>query len=558
MHVVGFIKLLKLVKISMSRQFMSNLLRFLAIVTICIIVLSIPQIFANNYQFKLCGVKVIRTTTLKKGPVLLSICLIHVKDTFLKNVKIYVYVYNSTTITPLPIQYSLIYPYQTINFNIITNTTVDKWHIVKIIIWWEKELEVLVSRGGVLVPGYAISVIPKEQKINYTIYIPGNPLLKIFVNPTTLSPSSKYLLNVKICNYGSGNVYDLKLSFGITPSSTTITVVNTSSLNVYRSVLKVGECFSDNMLIVTASNVGFSILRIYGSYVDSIGNIHTVDRSIVLSITSYGLVQVYPKTLSVPLGETSNVSIEICNMYSSPITNVTLTVESVRGAVLRSSSKIPVGTIDSGSCKSINITIVTPRISTQSMSMQSSVAITYLLTYSIPTGILMYKYGTLTIEKLPMPNLQISQITVVPKTPYVGETLVISLLVENYGTASAYNVNISIIPGIGLEPITPTYSVYVREEPYSQVPATFTFNITRSGLLSYKIVITYLDPYGKIHRIVRTEYVKVVKGSLTQLFSYSNVKISGSMMYIPYIVACVVILVIVISIVIAYRRRVRS
>ncbi len=529
-------------------------IRYITLLLATLLIISVSCIHASNFQFRLCGIDVVKTTPAKVGPVVLSVCLVHVQDSFLKNVKIYVHMYGSNTITPLPIQYSLVYPYQTIRFNVVVNTTTEKWHTVKIVIWWEKELGLSISRTGTIVPGYAISVIPKEQRINQTIYIPGEPMLRIYLKPTVLSPNSRYVLTLRLCNYGSGRIYNLNLKLSIIPTTTTVTIVNTGKLSIYRDILEPYRCAEYNFTVVTGSGMGVATLKIYGYYVDSIGNIENVIEEIPLTVSSYSLIQVFPVKLSVPTGSTNNVTIAICNTYSTDVENVTLILESIRGAVLTGSSEIHVGSISPGTCKYVNITLTTPRLSSR---YQQGITMSYLLTYEVPPKMLIYRYGSINLQVLLEPELAISQLTVVPKTPIVGQSLIISLLVENYGTASAYNVNISIVPGPGLRPITPTYSVYVREEPYSQVPASFTFNVTREGTLKYTIVITYLDPYGHIHKLVKVGYVKVSKSYLPLSLSPNLATTNKTQYYMSYMVATIVGIVIVISIVLAYRRKMR-
>ncbi|NPA71019.1 MAG: hypothetical protein GXO26_09445 [Crenarchaeota archaeon] len=531
-------------------------IRRLILITI-ILVLTFTSVSYASYQFQLCGVSVIRTTTSKEGPVLLSICLKHTSELFLKNVQIYVYVFNGSTITPLPITYTLVYPYQELRFNVLVNTTVEKWHLVNIRVWWEKELVAKRTISG-LVPGGPYSLIPSSQELNATIYFPGEPELDVRIVPTVLSPSSTYVMDVKICNVGSGPMYNVKISMNFIPTSAYIIVENTRNLTLSIRELSAGECIIDKLKITSGPSLGLVQLKIYTTYVDSIGNIGQLVMTYPLEITYSGVVQIVPEKLYLVAGRKNNAILDICNRYGSAIENAKLIIKSIQGGILMNSTVIYVGNVSAHECRPIKLVIIIPKTS----EMIRGVSLTYELMYKIPPDILVSKYGTVGWSVIAQPRLVITQVTTAPKHPMVGESIIISIIVENLGEAPAYNVNITAIPGPGLSPVSSTYNFYPKLDSYSQLPASFTLNVTKSGTLTCTIVVKYVDPYGVTHivrRIITIRATSLTGAGLLSSLSYSS-SISSRygnsiMSTIPYIIVAVVAIIVIVSIVVACRRR---
>ncbi|NPA23010.1 MAG: hypothetical protein GXO23_01750 [Crenarchaeota archaeon] len=530
------------------------------IVMIVMLVLALTTVSYASYQFRLCGVTVVKTTTSKHGPVLLSICLRHVTDLFLKNVKIYVYVFGDSTITPLPITYTLVLPYQQLRFNVLVNASVNRWHLINIEVWWEEEL---VSKKTIygFVPEGAFSLTPSTQYLNATVYFPGEPELNVQVKPTVLSPSSTYIMDVNICNVGSGTMYNVRVSMDLVPSSTYIVVENTRNLTLSINKLEPGRCILDRLKVTSGSTLGLVELRLDATYVDAIGNIGRLVKTYPIEVTYSGSVQVIPEKLYLQAGERNSAIIDICNRYGSAIRDVKLTVRSVVGALLLNTTSIDVGNVDAHTCKPLRLSIIVPK----TPETMRGVTLSYDLSYKIPPNILVTKYGSVTWSIVAEPVLTITQITTAPKHPTVGEAVIISVIAENLGEAPAYDLNITVVPGPGLKPVSSTYSFYPRLNAYSQIPASFTLNVTKSGELRCRIVVTYVDPYGVHHKVERTVIIRAL--SLTGAGLLSSPSPSGyrlnmggeaSLSYLPYVVVAVVAVIVVVSIAVACRRRRRS
>ncbi len=523
------------------------------IVMIVVLVFAFMTVSYASYQFQLCGVYVAHTTPSKHGPVLLSICLRHTSDLFLKNVKIYVYVYNGTTITPLPIKYTLVYPYQELRFYVLVNTTVGKWHLVNIKAWWEKELVAKRTFAG-LVPGGAYSLIPSSQDLNTTIYFPGEPELDVSVRPTVLSPSSTYYMDVNICNIGSGSMYNVKMSISTVPSSTYIVIENTRNLTVSLNRLGPGKCFVDRLKVTSGSALGVVELKLYVSYVDAIGNLGQIVKTYPIEITYSGVVQIIPEKLYLKAGSRNSAILDICNRYGSAIRDVRLIVRSIAGGLLLNSTSIHVGYVGSHECRPVKLLIIVPK----TLEMIKGVSLSYELMYKIPPNILVSKYGTVGWSIMAQPKVILTQITTAPKHPMVGEAVVISVIAENVGEAPAYNINMTIIPGPGLTPVSSTYSFYPKLNAYSQLPASFTLNITKAGTLRCTVLITYVDPYGIAHvvrKVITLRATSIAGIGLLSSFSSGKIRISYSIGVLPYVIVAIVGAIIVVSIVVAYRRR---
>jgi len=520
-----------------------------------ILILTITSVSYASYQFQLCGVSILRTTSSKQGPVLLSICLKHISSLFLKNVQIYVYVFNSTTITPLPVTYSLVYPYQELRLNILVNTTVEAWHLVNIKVWWEKELVAKKTWSG-LVPGGPYSLMPSSQELNATIYVPGEPELNIHVRPTVFSPSSTYLMDVNICNTGSGPMYNVKIEMNLIPSSAYIIVENTKNLTLYLRELDPGKCITDRLKVTSGPSLGLVQLKIYTTYVDSIGRIGQIVRIYPLEVTYSGVVQIVPKKLYLLAGRKNSIVLYICNRYGSAIENARFIIKSIQGGILMNSTTIYVGNVSAHKCRPMRLIIVIPKTT----EMIRGVSLAYELMYKIPPDILVSKYGTVGWSIIAEPRLVITQVTTAPKHPMIGEAVIISVIVENLGEAPAYNVNITAVPGTGLSPVSSTYSFYPKLNSYSQLPASFTFNVTRNGTLTCTIVVKYEDPYGVSHIvrklvIIRAESITGIgllsSSSLSTKLEYGNAMMS----IIPYIIVATVAVIVIVSIVVACRKR---
>ncbi len=527
----------------------------LILITI-ILLLTFTSVSYASYQFQLCGISVLRTTTNSRGPVLLSICLKHTSELFLKNVQIYVYVFNGSTITPLPITYTLVYPYQELRFNVLVNTSVEKWHLVNIKVWWEKELVAKRTISG-LVPGGPYSLIPSSQELNATIYFPGEPELDVHVLPTVLSPSSTYLMDVKICNIGSGPMYNVKVSMSFIPSSAYVIVENTRNLTFSIRELGPGKCIVDRLKVTSGPSLGLVELKLFVTYVDSIGNIGQILRTYPLEITYSGVVQVIPEKLYLTAGRRNSAIVDICNRYGSTIEDVRLIVKSIQGGILMNSTMIYIGNISAHECRPLKLVITIPKTT----EMIRGVSVTYELMYKIPPDILVSKYGNIGWSIIAEPRLVITQVTTAPKHPTIGESVIISVIVENLGEAPAYNINITAAPGPGLSPVSSTYSFYPKLDSYSQLPASFTLNVTKSGTLTCAIVVRYVDPYGVVHivkKIVTIRATSLTGSGLLSSLSYSTTRSENGftmMNIIPSIIVAIVAIIIVVSIVVACRRR---
>lgn len=339
------------------------------------------------------------------------------------------------------------------------------------------------------------------HEFNYTVPIYEEPEINVFVNATYLLSNLANPVKLVVRNSGNGPVYNLQLSINVQGASV-ISSVNPITIGE----LKPGAEYIDTIYLTPTGN-GATALTITYSGVDERGDMvsgsFTSLMSVVSASPSQVIVYLVNSSLSVGMG---NLVIGVRNLNPVPIYNVTLVLTSVNGLSLIRNTTYSINQVMPGSTYYLVIPIATPITS-------SSASLTYILSYQYVNGYPESITGSLMASVVNLPSILITGYTLAPSVVTVGSTVSISINLVNAGPVSAYNLNISVIPGPGLV-ATSQQSIYLGTLSSQQLSAAaFNFIAIRPMNTTVTFKITYTDQFGITHIINYEVPVHIVVNS---------------------------------------------
>ncbi len=502
---------------------------------------SLPSVPYSNKQFILAALQVLQYPHWCNGTLILRVCLLHDSPYVLYDVKLSLGVTEGKVLAVSPSKILIVEPYSSVCLVTLLRTYTCGSHILSITLSWSKVYKAKIVMNGVVVPGEEVRTVPDHQTILSTLTVLPSPDFRISVSPQLLIIGKDNDLMVEVCNVGNGTAYDVHVSLMVVPEGVSLTMNRSQPVTLTMQSLKPRSCVRIPLLITvmstshtpyTYAQAGSVLVKVYVTYFEEKLGFRNITYTTYLGVLPSSPVQVLPETLVLNASSVNLVHLKVCNPNMFPIHNVTLNVLSTQSAILLNSTLIPIGDLPPRSCKLAKIVLAVPRVLSVPI-----VRVAYELTYW--TGSLGYltQSGTFTFQVLTTPRLIITQITVAPKVVKVGEAVVISVQISNVGTSPAYNVNVTIVPDMHLVAISTPYMFTSMLAPQSQTVASFTLNATRSGVSTCKIIVTYLDEYGRMHVLTRCVHVNVVSSTSTALSKMEMSRLSAAPM-LAIAIAC--------------------
>ncbi len=507
---------------------------------------NLPSVPYSNKQFLLTILQILQYPNKCNGTLILKICLLHNSPYILYNTKITLGITDGKILTVTPSKILLVEPYTTICTVALVRVYTCGSHILSITLSWSKVYKAQVVMNGIIVPGEEIRTVPDHQTILTTLSVLSSPDIKVNVTPHMLIVGKNNNLRIAVCNVGNGTAYNVHVTLMIVPEGVSLTVNRSQPISISAQSLKSGHCIEVPLSVTvmstshapyTYAQSGSVLVKVYVTYFEEKLGARNVTYTTYLGVLSSSPIQVVPETLVLNASSTNTVYLRICNPNMFPVQNLTLNVLSAQPAMYLNNTSLYIGNVPPRSCKTIRILLAVPRVLTVPV-----VKIVYELTYW--TGLFGYltQSGTFAFQVLTSPLLAITQITIAPKIVKVGEAVVISVQISNIGTAPAYNVNVTIVPDMHFTTVSTPYMFTSMLSPQSQTVASFTLNATEPGVGTCKIVVTYLDEYGREHRLVKTVHVKIMSTTVTTTSRMSMPKLSATPMLVIAIACALPIL----------------
>ncbi len=473
---------------------------------------SLPSLPYSNKQFLLTLVRVLKYPHTCKGTALLRLCFLHNSPYILYDLKISAGLENGNVLLLEPSSVRLVQPYSIICTILLLNVSSCGNHMLSITFTWSKVYKPRIVMNGMIVPGEEIRTVPDSQTLTIPITIMSSPKIVVYAYPNVVPAESTNYIYVKVCNEGNGTAYDLNIGIAIVPEGVSVSIPSGEPLSLTIPELSAGACIVKRIKITVVSGSsaypysqsGAIVMKIMVMYFDKELGLQNATYTSYIGVLKSGFINVLPLTLYLNTSSLNTVKIKVCNLMNYILNNVTINIVSVTSAILMNSSSIRLGSLMPFECKLIKIRLAVPR-----MSMPTPVSLSYIVTYGTALQSYAQERGVLTFQVVEQPRIVVTQITLAPKVVTVGEGLVISVQLSNTGTATAYDVNVTIVPDAHFVPISSTYTFIGSLAPQAQTVASFTLNATRPGLGECKIVIMYVDEYGREHAISRVVKIEI-------------------------------------------------
>jgi len=512
----------------------------------------------TSSQFLLQYVKVISSTPLRAGPVIIQITVLHNdSQTILRNVDFSLLIDEGKVITP-PHHLSYVYPLQTITLRYIVNTTTNKEHVITLIIEWGRAYRaVSIQSTNMYNIGTLVRDIRDKQSISAIVYVPGEPLLTVKSLHSVVIPGAESKLTLYLCNNGSAAAYNILTSFTLQPPvGTSIRILNSTSTVIPR--IEPGECRRVvlNLLAYSLSGEVLSqaVMVVSLTYFDESGNRYSSTYKVNVPILSTGLLKIVPSRTYVRTGSLDRLDLHVCNMFPITVHDITLSILSATGVIVNS-TRVVIRKLDPGTCRDITIILKVPR---GASVMSKTCTIVYLLSYKLGENVEISEQRSISLSVLASPRVIIADMISAPSVARVGELVSLSIRIINTGDAAAYNVNVSLIDCERLKPVTENYEFFGKLNPQDESIASFTLNATQIGKGECKVVLTYVDLLGDIHRVVKVFSIPIVRSNITFVTSMMmtpHVSTSMTMIFTVVSVLAVIATITIVLIVVRRKRR---
>ncbi|ADY01545.1 hypothetical protein VMUT_1340 [Vulcanisaeta moutnovskia 768-28] len=525
----------------------------LVIMTILLALLVlIPLAYAQQYSntappFSIVSISSVPSPTIT-GVSKVSITLIYTGGYYLYNTEFSLTPCSGTVVSQNPAFIGWLNPGQQVTVTYLINSTLPINCQSTLAISWGAEYE---TSAKAQVTTYIQVAGSGSMNINFPLVIYGSPIITAYTKTQYLVSNLVNPVELVVSNNGSGSIYNLQVNIGI--SGATLAAGYSS---IVIGTLNPGSNYTMTLYVLPISsgpvtiNVGYTGL-------DQSGN--TVSGSISISMSviavSSSQVIVYPVNSSLSIGS-GELVIGIRNVNPVPIYNVTLVLTSIQGLSLAGNTTYDIAEIPPGATYYVYVPIAVPISS-------SSASITYSLTYQYTGGYPGSVQGTMAVSVLNEPSILVTGYQVAPTPLMISETGSVSLNFVNTGPVPAYNLNITAIPGPGIELISQssTYMGTLNSQQLSAVAFSFTVTKTMNTTITFQI--QYTNQFGQQHTQYYTVPITVIRNAT--LFTQSASQLSSQSTYYRYhranyftyiiIALAVVAAVVIIAAVLILRRR---
>ncbi|MFN3804503.1 MAG: hypothetical protein ACK4SY_05565 [Pyrobaculum sp.] len=145
-------------------------------------------------------------------------------------------------------------------------------------------------------------------------------------------------------------------------------------------------------------------------------------------------------------------------------------------------------------------------------TLSGAVPFVYSIVYTTELGTVGTAQGTFYIQALQVPAVEVTNVAVVPQTPELYKTFFISVTVVNKGYSPVASLQVEAQTPPGVKAVTPTYFAgQLDAQQSASIP--MSFNATSPGAHQLRLVVTYTDPYGNRHAVVRNVTIVVTNGT---------------------------------------------
>ncbi len=348
-----------------------------------------------------------------------------------------------------------------------------------LIVKWSSKYTRIRTLTGVV---YVRSSGSGKQTSYFELSIRGLPNIAIYVTPNRLKWGVPNEVVITVENNGSGTIYGLTLT--ITATRAFISPYRTFNLGA----LAPDEAKSIRISITPISTIlplviSYSGFGEDGSYVRG----SVTETLTVLKPNPMGLIAYAINAHVVP----GHNDVRVCLKNDNPIglNNVTLYISRVTGAVLLENATYSLGTLGPHSTKCVIVSIYVPR---ESRFVELGGITTFGIGPETMTSSISLSLSVIVTPLLKVVNYQIS-----PSNISVGKALSIAITLSNIGYSTAYNLNVTVIPGRGLEVIR-SRSLYLGSlAPQQLASAVFSLMAVKSGNTTVSFLIQYNDDYGR-------------------------------------------------------------
>ncbi|BDR92424.1 COG1361 S-layer family protein [Vulcanisaeta souniana] len=518
----------------------------------------IPLAHAQQYSntappFSIVSVSSVPSPTIT-GVSRITITLIYTGGYYLYNTEFSLTPCSGTVVSQNPVFIGWLNPGQEVTVTYLVNSTLPINCQSTLAISWGAEYE---TSARAQVTTYIEVAGSGSMNMNFPMVIYGSPIITAYTKTQYLVSNLVNPVGLVVSNNGSGPIYDLQVNVGVSGAT-----LAAGSNTVVIGTLNPGSNYTVALYVLPTSsgpvtiNVGYTGL-------DQGGN--TVSGSISISMNviavSSSQVIVYPVNSSLSIGS-GELIIGIRNVNPVPIYNVTLVLTSTQGLSLAGNTTYDIAEIPPGTIDYVYVPVAVPISS-------SSASITYSLTYQYTGGYPGSVQGTMTVSVLNEPSILVTGYQVAPTPLTIGDTGSVSLNFVNTGPVSAYNLNITAIPGPGIKLVSQS-STYMGTLNSQQLSAVaFSFTVMRVMNTTITFQIQYTDQFGQQHVQYYTVPITVIRNATLLTQSASQLGSQGTNYsgyyyythhranYFTYIIIAlaVVAVVVIIAVVLVLRRR---
>jgi uncharacterized repeat protein (TIGR01451 family) len=330
------------------------------------------------------------------------------------------------------------------------------------------------------------------------------------VNPSVLAPKEVGTIVVHLANTAESATKTITEISGM--QGNTVTSSETTPINVFiKSVRLFGEeveilsgTYNNLVVLGPGQSIPFTFLirapqqtGIYFTKISiTIVGGQSVSYTIPVNVNTQISVPKEPAILvekTVPEqvipGEQFAVTLKLTNQGLSAADNFDLTLQSNSTSLLAlTPNTFHINRLEPNQSESLLLEFATDKNTRLGLS-----SVTLLLDYVGPSGVRKHQTEVIGIQVQGKADMSIALISTNPTRITVGDSVDLTIRIENIGTADANSVQASLSD----LPLPGTREAFMgRIEPNNDAPAVFSLQADRAGEFEYTLVIRYSDEYG--------------------------------------------------------------
>ncbi|MGB9704608.1 MAG: hypothetical protein ACPL3C_04100 [Pyrobaculum sp.] len=226
-----------------------------------------------------------------------------------------------------------------------------------------------------------------------------------------------------------------------------------------------------------------------------------------LPVTSSSIFTVLPTPSIVKSGGNRTVVLTVINSGDVAVQKAVVTVSPASGNILASTYTFQIGRLAPLDSVQLPVSFIIPA------TYSGSVALTYNIIYTTELGTTSTAQGTIYLQALQTPAVNITNISVVPTTPEPRRTFYISITVVNKGFTPVTNLQVEARVPRGIRPVTSPIYFAGQLDPQQTTTIPLSFNATAPGQYQIDLAVSYTDQYGNYYTIPTTLTITVANGS---------------------------------------------